>query len=87
MYWFFILVFIAVIVGIVSYPLFFTKMISYRLPNLSHERNSEAEFWLSGLSDLEYDFGLGHISKIEYQQQKKIIQRGYLDWQKSKDLV
>jgi|TARA_B110000211_G_C13934550_1_gene488717 hypothetical protein len=82
MIWTFILLIIAGSVGAVAYPLFRTKLQSYELPGTSSHDFSQADSWLSALSDLENDLALGRMSKPDYQQQKIFLQRGYLDWQK-----
>ena len=81
MIWTFILLIIAGSVGAVAYPLFITKLQNYELPGLSAQDFSQADSWLSALSDLEDDLVLGRISKPDYQQQKIYFQRGYLEWQ------
>lgn len=81
MIWTFILLIIAGSVGVVAYPLFITKLQSYLLPGTAKHDFSEADSWLSALSDLEDDLALGRMSKADYQQQKIFLQRGYLEWQ------
>ena len=82
MIWTFILLIIVGSVSAVAYPLFKTKLQNYKLPGPSPHDFSEADSWLSALSDLEDDLILGRISKPDYQQQKIFFQRGYLEWQK-----
>ena len=82
MIWTFILLIIAGSVSAVAYPLFRTKLQNYELPGTSAHDFSQADSWLSALSDLEDDLVLGRISKTDYQQQKIFFQRGYLEWQK-----
>ena len=82
MIWTFILLIIAVSVSAVAYPLFRTKLQNYELLGTSGHDFSQADSWLSALSDLEDDLVLGRISKPDYQQQKIFFQRGYLEWQK-----
>lgn len=81
MIWTFILLIIAGSVGAVAYPLFRTKLQSYLLPGTAMHDFSQADSWLSALSDLEDDLALGRMSKADYQQQKIFLQRGYLEWQ------
>lgn len=81
MIWTFILLIIAGSVGAVAYPLFRTKLQSYVLPGTAMHDFSQADSWLSALSDLEDDLALGRMSKADYQQQKIFLQRGYLEWQ------
>ena len=82
MIWAFILLIIAGSVSAVAYPLFRTKLQNYKLPGTSLHDFSQADSWLSALSDLEDDLVLGRISKPDYQQQKIFFQRGYLESQK-----
>ena len=81
MIWTFILLIIAGSVSAVAYPLFRTKLQNYELPGTSAHDFSQADSWLSALSDLEDDLVLGRISKSDYKQQKIFFQRGYLEWQ------
>ena len=81
MIWTFILLIIAGSVGVVAYPLFRTKLQCYVLPGTTMHDFSQADSWLSALSDLEDDLALGRMSKADYQQQKIFLQRGYLEWQ------
>ena len=80
MIWTFILLIIAGSVSAVAYPLFRTKLQNYELPGTSAHDFSQADSWLSALSDLEDDLVLGRISKPDYQRQKIFFQRGYLEW-------
>ena len=79
MIWTFILLIIAVSVATIAFPLFLKKLQLYQLPEDSNQVYSQADSWLSALSDLEVDYSLGRISKREYQQQKIFLQRAYLD--------
>ncbi len=81
MIWAFILLIIAGSVGAVAYPLFRTKLQNYELPGTTKHDFSQADSWLSALSDLEDDLTLKRMSKSDYQQQKIFLQRGYLEWQ------
>jgi len=81
MIWTFILLIIAGSVGVIAYPLFRTKLQCYVLPGTTMHDFSQADSWLSALSDLEDDLALGRMSKADYQQQKIFLQRGYLEWQ------
>ena len=82
MIWAFILLIISGSVGAIAYPLFRTKLQSYELPDTTMHDFSQADSWLSALSDLEDDLTLKRVSKADYQQQKIFLQRGYLEWQK-----
>lgn len=71
MIWTFIIFIVAVSVATIAFPLFWNKLQFYQLPENSTQDYSQADSWLSALSDLEVDFSLGRMSKKEYQQQKK----------------
>ena len=81
MIWTFILIVIVVSVVAITYPLFWSKLQNYELPGVAGQDYSLADSWLSALSDLEDDYALGRISNPDYQQQKILLQRGYLEWQ------
>ena len=81
MIWTFILIVIVVSVVAITYPLFLCKLQCYELPGVAGHDYSLADYWLSALSDLEDDYALGRISNPDYQQQKILLQRGYLEWQ------
>ena len=74
----FIIFIVAVSIATIAIPLFWNKLQFYQLPENSTKEYSQAESWLSALSDLEVDFSLGRMSKKEYQQQIIFLQRGYL---------
>ena len=79
MIWAFILLIIVGSVGAVAYPLFKTKLQSYKLPNKSKHEFSQMDSYLSALSDLENDLALEMLSKPDYQKQKLYLQRRYLE--------
>ena len=81
MIWTFILIVIIVSVVAITYPLFCSKLQCYELPGVAGQDYSLADSWLSALSDLEDDYALGRISNPDYQQQKILLQHGYLEWQ------
>ena len=81
MIWAFILLIISGSVSVIAYPLFRTKLQSYELPGKNKHDFSQADSWLSALSDLEDDLTLKRMSKADYQHQKIFLQRGYLEWQ------
>ena len=81
MIWTFILIIIVVSVVAIIYPLFWRKLQCYELPGVAGLDYSLADSWLSALSDLEDAYALGRISNPHYQQQKILLQRGYLEWQ------
>jgi len=74
----FIFIVIAGSVAVITYPLFCSKLKSYQLPEVDSEDFSQANSWLSALSDLEDDHSLGRISNPDYQRQKIFFQRNYL---------
>ena len=69
-------------VGAITYPLFRCKIQKYEIPYNYQFDKSKADFWLTGLSDLEDDYTLGRLSESEYNQQKIFLQRNYLKLQK-----
>ena len=75
------LIVIVVSVVAITYPLFWSKLQCYEIPGVTGHDFSLADYWLSALSDLEDDYALGRISNPDYQQQKVLLQRGYLEWQ------
>jgi len=79
MIWILIFLILILSVAIVAFPLFFSKIQVYKLPENSDNDFNQADSWLSALGDLEVDFSLGRISKREYQQQKIFLQRSYLN--------
>ena len=81
MIWTFILIVIVVSVVAITYPLFWSKLQCYELPGVAGQDYSLADSLLSALSDLEDDYALGRISEPDYQQQKILLQRDYLEWQ------
>ncbi len=81
MIWTFILIVIVVSVVAITYPLFWSKLLCYELPGVDEQDYTLADYWLSALSDLEDDYALERISNPDYQQQKILLQRGYLEWQ------
>lgn len=85
MIWLFMFLIIVISVVAIAYPLFWSKLQSYELPGITELDFSQADSWLSALSDLEDDFALGRLSKPDYQQQKIFLQRGYLEWQKNSE--
>ena len=81
MIWTFILIVITVSVIAITYPLFWSKLQCFELPGATGQDYSLADSYLSALSDLEDDYALGRISNPDYQQQKILLQRGYLNGQ------
>jgi len=78
MIWAFVFLIIIVSVGVIAYPLFWIKLQKYSINYSSTKDINKTNFWLSALSDLEDDFALERITKIDYQKQKLILQRSYL---------
>ena len=72
---------IVVSVVVIVYPLFWSKLQCYELPDVAGQDYSLADSWLSALSDLEDEYALERISNQDYQQQKIVLQRSYLEWQ------
>ena len=56
MIWTFIIFIVAVSVATIAFPLFWNKLQFYQLPENSTHDYSQADSWLSALSDLEVDF-------------------------------
>ena len=79
MIWVFVFSIIFVALGAIAYPLFYGRLLKYTTNYSSNINFNRTNFWLSALSDLDDDFTLGRISKIDYQKQKLILQRSYLD--------
>ena len=81
MIWTFILIVIVVSVVAITYPLFWSKLQCYEIPEVAGQDYILADSWLSALNDLDDDYELGRISNTDYQQQKIHLQRGYLECQ------
>ena len=69
-------------VGVITYPLFRSKIQKYEIPENYQLDTSQADFCLTALSDLEEDYSLGRLSESDYNQQKIFFQRNYLKLQK-----
>ena len=69
-------------VGVITYPLFRSKIQKYEIPENYHLDTSQADFCMTALSDLEDDYALGRLSESDYNQQKIFLQRNYLKLQK-----
>jgi len=82
MFWTFVIIVILGSVGIISYPLFRSKLQKYEIPENFQLDSSQADFCLTALSDLEDDYALGRLSESDYHQQKIFLQRNYLKLQK-----
>ena len=82
MIWTFALIIILGAVGVITYPLFRSKILKYEIPEIYQLDTSQADFCLTALSDLEDDFALGRLSESDYNQQKIFLQRNYLKLQR-----
>ena len=82
MIWTFAVIVILGSVGVITYPLFRSKIQKYEIPENYQLDTSQADYRLTALSDLEDDYALGRLSESDYNQQKIILQRNYLNLQK-----
>ena len=82
MIWTFAVIVILGSVGVITYPLFRSKIQKYEIPENYQLDTSKADFWLTALSDLEGDYSLGRLSESDYNQQKIFLQKNYLKLQK-----
>ena len=78
----FAVIVILVSVGVITYPLFRSKIQKYEIPENYQLDTSQADFYLTALSDLEDDYALGRLSESDYNQQKLFLQRNYLKLQR-----
>ena len=69
-------------VGVITYPMFWGKIQKYEIPKNFQLDSSQADLFLTALSDLEEDYALRRLSKSDYNQQKIFLQRKYLKLQK-----
>ena len=82
MVWTFAVIVILGAVGVITYPLFRSKILKYEILEIYQLDTSQADFCLTALSDLEDDYALGRLSESDYNQQKIFLQRNYLKLQK-----
>ena len=82
MVWTFAVIVILGAVGVITYPLFRSKILKYEIPEIYQLDTSQADFCLTALSDLEDDYALGRLSESDYNYQKIFLQRNYLKLQK-----
>ena len=82
MIWIFTVIVILGTAGVITYPLFISKILEYDTPENFQHDSSQADFCLTALSDLEEDYALGRFSESDYNQQKIFLQRQYLELQK-----
>ena len=78
MIWTFAVIVILGSVGVITYPLFRSKIQKYKIPENYQLDTSKIDFFLTALSDLEDDYALGRLSESDYNQQKIFLQRNYL---------
>ena len=82
MIWTFAVIVILGSVGVITYPLFMSKINKYEIPENYQLDTSQADFCLTALSDLEEEYALGLLSESDYNQQKISLQRSYLKLQR-----
>ena len=82
MVWTFAVIVILGSVGVITYPLFRSKIQKYKIPENYQLDTSQEDFWLTALSDLEDDYAFGRLSELDYNQQKIFLQRNYLKLQR-----
>ena len=82
MIWTFAVIVVLGSVGVITYPLFRRKIQKFEIPENYKLETSQADFYLTALSDLEDDYALGRLSESDYNQQKVILQRNYLKLQR-----
>ena len=85
MVWIFAVIVILGAVGVITYPLFRSKILKYEIHENYQLDSSQADFCLTALSDLEDDYALGRLSETDYDQQKIFLQRNYLKLQKKEE--
>ncbi|MCS5553388.1 MAG: hypothetical protein NZ878_08780, partial [SAR324 cluster bacterium] len=68
MIWTFAVIVILGSVGVITYPLFRSKIQKYEIPEDYQLDTSQADFWLTSLSDLEDDYAFGRLSELDYNQ-------------------
>ena len=85
MIWTFVVIVILGSVGVITYPLFRSRIKKYEIPENYQLDSSQADFCLTALSDLEYDYALGRLSESDYDQQKIFLQRNYLKLRKKEE--
>ena len=78
----FAVIVIFVSVGVITYPMFWGKIQKYEIPKNYQLDSSQADFFLTALSDLEEDYALGRLSESDFNQQKIFLQRNYLQLQR-----
>ena len=82
MIWTFAVIVILGSVGVITYPLFRSKIQKYIIPENYQLDTSKIDFFLTALSDLEDDYAHGRLSESDYNQQKIFLQRKYLELHK-----
>ncbi len=81
MIWSFAVIVILGSVGVITYPLFRSKIQKYEIPENYQLDTNLADSCLTALSDLEDDYALGRLSESDYNKQKIFLQRNYLKLQ------
>jgi len=81
MIWTFAVIVILGSLGVITYPLFRSKIQKYEIPGNYQLDTSQADYCLTALSDLEDDYALGRLSESDYNEQKIFLQRNYLKLQ------
>ena len=82
MIWTFAVIVILGSVGVITYPLFRSKIQKYEIPENYQLDTSHEDLCLTALSDLEEEYALGLLSESDYNQQKISLQRSYLKLQR-----
>jgi len=78
MIWTFAVIVILGSVGVITYPLFMSKIHKFEIPEKYQHDNSQEDLCLTALFDLDDDYSLGRLSVSDYNQQKIFLQRNYL---------
>ena len=78
MIWTYAVIVILGSVGVITYPLFRSKIQKYEIPEDYQTDSSQVDSHLTALSDLEDEYALGRLSESDYNQQKLFHQRKYL---------
>lgn len=65
--------------AIVTYPLFFEDVESYRLARPPEDAYSERDSLLEALNDLELAHGAGKLSQADYESEKARLETRYIE--------
>ncbi len=82
---FLILLLTVITILVITYPLFFQKIVDYLSEQDTSSDFNEQNALLSALSDLEEEYQLGRLSEPDYERLKLHFQRRYLEY-KTTDL-